>query len=164
MGQAAMGDAFAWLAQLTGRPLHEMAEEARALPPSSTGALALDWVNGCRSPHNDNSLQGVVSGLTMGTSPGELYQGTADGLACGGRAIVEQFLRAEVPIDNVRGSSLQPMNLQLSCAATNALGCLDAWPAGCDEPAAPYLNLLLLCTALLCRWWRQEGCRTRRRS
>jgi len=86
MGQAAMGDAFAWISQLTGRSLPELAAEAAASGAARTGRepLVLDWVNGCRSPHNDSTLRGVMCGLDMGTTPSDLYTATADGLACGG--------------------------------------------------------------------------------
>ena len=86
MGQAAMGDAFAWISQLTSRSLPELAAEAAASGAARTGRepLVLDWVNGCRSPHNDSTLRGVMCGLDMGTTPPDLYTATADGLACGG--------------------------------------------------------------------------------
>ena len=86
MGQAAMGDAFAWISQLTGRSLPELAAEAAASGVARTGRepLVLDWVNGCRSPHNDSTLRGVMCGLDMATTAPDLYTATADGLACGG--------------------------------------------------------------------------------
>ena len=34
---------------------------------------------------------GAVVGLTLSTTPAELYAGISDGLACGGRRIVELF-------------------------------------------------------------------------
>ncbi len=102
MGQAAMGDAFAWLSQLTNTPLRELAAKAAALPVA-TGQeeLALDWINGCRSPHNDSTLRGVIGGVSMSTTPEALYRATAAGIACGGRDILESFTGAGVPVDRI---------------------------------------------------------------
>lgn len=102
MGQAAMGDAFAWLSQLTNTPLRELAARAAALP-TATGQeeLALDWINGCRSPHNDTTLRGVIGGVAMSTTPEALYRATAAGIACGGRDILESFTGAGVPVDRI---------------------------------------------------------------
>jgi L-ribulokinase len=102
MGQAAMGDAFAWLSQLTNTPLKELAAKAAALPVA-TGQeeLALDWINGCRSPHNDSTLRGVIGGVSMSTTPEALYRATAAGIACGGRDILESFTGAGVPVDRI---------------------------------------------------------------
>lgn len=102
MGQAAMGDAFAWVSQLTNTPLTELAARASALP-AVTGQeeIALDWVNGCRSPHNDSTLRAVISGVSMSTSPEALYRATATGIACGGRNILESFTSAGVAVDKI---------------------------------------------------------------
>jgi ribulose kinase len=53
--------------------------------------LTSPFLNGSRSPHNDGRLQAVVSGLSLGTTPGALYRAIADGLACGTRSMVAGF-------------------------------------------------------------------------
>ena len=61
----------------------------------------LDWVNGCRSPHNDSTLRGVACGLSMAATPADLYRSTAMGIACGGRQIYESFTGAGVPVEGI---------------------------------------------------------------
>ena len=113
MGQSAMGDAFAWAQRFTNTPVAELAAaaEAELLGEGAYGAhdnrqarrlpLALDWFNGCRSPHNDGALRGALASVSLSTTPGQLYLAVADGLACGGREMVRCLVDANAPVDKV---------------------------------------------------------------
>jgi len=123
MGQSAMGDLFAWLSATTNRPISELAEEAemelqrrkqRAKATTTTTAtstaattaarqspLALDWFNGCRSPYNDGALRGGIMQLDLSTTPGQLYLAVAEGLACGARQMVSNFVQGGAPVHEI---------------------------------------------------------------
>ncbi len=106
MGQSAMGDSFAWLSKTTNRSVQELsaeAAEARAARRGGAGRhpLALDWFNGCRSPHNDGALKGGIVQMGLETTPGDLYLAVAEGLACGARQMVDNFGEGGVPVHRV---------------------------------------------------------------
>ncbi|HEY7119571.1 MAG TPA: ribulokinase, partial [Tepidisphaeraceae bacterium] len=68
-GQASVGDAFAWVARTTGLSHDELNRRAVELAPGSGGVMALDWLNGCRTPLMDGRLSGALVGLTLNTRP-----------------------------------------------------------------------------------------------
>ena len=128
MGQSAMGDLFAWLSRTTNRDIHELArgageERQRRLTRETSGdadgsgrrrtPMALDWFNGCRSPHNDGSLMGGIVQLDLTTTPGDLYLALAEGLACGARQMTSSFVDAGVPVDRVVAAGGLPHNAPL---------------------------------------------------
>jgi L-ribulokinase len=97
-GQASVGDAFAWLVDTFGLSHEEMARRAAGLPPGSGGVLALDWLNGCRTPLMDGRLSGAFVGLTLGTRPEQLYRALMEATAFGLRWIVDTLRDAGVPV------------------------------------------------------------------
>lgn len=97
-GQAAVGDAFAWLVDTFKLSHAEMTERAAVLPPGSGGVLALDWLNGCRTPLMDGRLSGAFVGLTLGTRPAQLYRALIEATAFGVRWIVETLRAGGVPV------------------------------------------------------------------
>jgi L-ribulokinase len=97
-GQASVGDAFAWLVETFGLSHEEMTRRAVELPPGAGGVLALDWLNGCRTPLMDGRLSGAFVGLTLGTKPEQLYRALMEATAFGVRWIVDTLREAGVPV------------------------------------------------------------------
>ena len=124
-GQSAFGDVFAWFAALLSWPLDssdsrifsdELREEigdirrglldslnteADKIPPGDTGLLALDWLNGRRTPDADQTLKGAVIGLTLGSSAPKIYRALVEATAFGSRATMERFQKEGVAIEEV---------------------------------------------------------------
>jgi L-ribulokinase len=107
-GQASVGDAFAWAANLLGRSHAELTERASALGPGSEGVLALDWLNGCRTPLMDGRLSGSFLGLTLTTKPEQLYRALIEATAFGLKWIVQTLRDAGVPVDRFVASGGLP--------------------------------------------------------
>lgn len=107
-GQASVGDAFAWAANLLGRSHTELNERAKALGPGSGGVLALDWLNGCRTPLMDGRLSGSFVGLTLNTKPEQLYRALLEATAFGLRWIVQTLREAGVPVERFVASGGLP--------------------------------------------------------
>jgi L-ribulokinase len=97
-GQASVGDAFAWLVETFGLSHEEMNEKAAALGPGAGGVMALDWLNGCRTPLMDGRLSGAFVGLTLGTRPEQMYRALMEATAFGVRWIVDTLREAGVPV------------------------------------------------------------------
>ena len=114
-GQSAYGDVYAWFRDILAWPLRTLAsspeaekelldalgEEASRLEPAETALVALDWLNGRRTPFADQKLKGVIAGITLGTTAPRLYRALVEATAFGARAIVDQFRAQGVEIREV---------------------------------------------------------------
>lgn len=110
-GQTAVGDQFAWFetncvpgelsAQARRRGISAqqyLAEQAAALKPGQSGLLALDWWNGNRSVLADATLSGMMLGMTLQTTPAEIYRAMLESTAYGARMIVENYRKNGVAV------------------------------------------------------------------
>jgi L-ribulokinase len=148
-GQASVGDAFAWLVDTFNLSHDEMMTRGGRLPPGAGGVLALDWLNGCRTPLMDGRLSGAFVGLTLGTRPEQLYCALLEATAFGVRWIVETLRAGGVPVRSFVASgglpSKNPLMMQIYADVLNEpirlaasdqsvalgaaiLGCLAAGP------------------------------------
>ncbi len=127
-GQSAFGDVYAWFRDLLLWPMDnllsksgllstadrqslrdEMAENligelskaAETVRPSVTGLLAIDWLNGRRTPDANQMLKGAITGLTLGTDAPAIFRALVEATAFGARAIVDRFISEGVRIDGV---------------------------------------------------------------
>jgi len=120
-GQAAVGDIFNWYVhQLKpggGMDHAQLGERAFALKPGESGLLALDWSNGNRTVLVDQQLTGMVLGLTLHSSPEEIFRSLVEATAFGARVIRDRMVEYGVPIDrviNCGGISIKsPMLMQI---------------------------------------------------
>lgn len=127
-GQSAFGDVYAWFRNLLSWPLDAilpglagvdeatkaavrkgidegimgaLEKGAEAVDPAASGVLALDWLNGRRTPDANTMLKGAVTGLTLGTSAPMVYRALIEATAYGTRAIVERFEREGVAVGRI---------------------------------------------------------------
>jgi L-ribulokinase len=110
-GQSAVGDIFAWWTGLgvpesyledaaeRGQSLHEyLSARCEGKPVGAHGLVALDWMGGNRSILVDHHLSGVIVGLTLATTPEDVYLALLEATAYGTRVIIEAFDAAGVPV------------------------------------------------------------------
>ena len=112
-GQSSVGDAFAWLVKTFNLSHAEMNAKAALLGPGSGGVLALDWLNGCRTPLMDGRLSGGFVGLTLGTRPEQMYRALMEATAMGVRWIVETLQTGGVPVERFVASGGLPVKSPL---------------------------------------------------
>ncbi|HSS40855.1 MAG TPA: ribulokinase [Polyangia bacterium] len=125
-GQSAFGDVYAWFKGLLAWPLQAIlptlsgipdtvrleiaatvAEQiipaldqgAAALRLDETVPLALDWMNGRRTPDANQRLTGAITGISLGTDAPRIYRSLVEATAFGSRAIVERFRAQGTRID-----------------------------------------------------------------
>ncbi len=90
-GQAAVGDAFAWLLRVLGqKSFGAISERAYGLVPGSAGVRCVDWFNGCRTPLMDGRLRGAFTGFALHHGPEHLYRALLEASACGVRCAVDR--------------------------------------------------------------------------
>jgi L-ribulokinase len=129
-GQSAFGDVYAWFRDLINWPVRELvakhpalspelrdqliadsadqtiallSEQAAALPLDTMGTLALDWLNGRRTPDANQRLQAAMVGLTLGTDAPRMFRALVEATCLGARAIMERFEDEGVPIKGLIG-------------------------------------------------------------
>lgn len=125
-GQSAFGDIYAWfkkvmlwpshillpifLGEETGEMLYRKAEEqilniltreAEKIPAGSNSLVSVDWLNGRRTPHANQGVMGLISGLTLGTSAPMIFRSLVEATAFGSKAIVDCFKEQGITIDRI---------------------------------------------------------------
>ncbi|MCD6596493.1 MAG: ribulokinase [Bacteroidales bacterium] len=127
-GQSAFGDIYAWfrdlllwpvekqmeqtdllddetkrvfLDELRDRAINDLSEAASKVPLDESGMVALDWMNGRRTPDANPYLKGVISGLSLGSDAPAVFRALVEATAFGSRAIAERFREEGVRIDGV---------------------------------------------------------------
>ncbi|MEJ2045362.1 MAG: ribulokinase [Reinekea sp.] len=118
-GQSAFGDYYAWFRNLLAWPLQitgDSEEKATAnvdklLPelsakltnyvPAPQAPLALDWINGRRTPNANQRLTAAFFGMNLGTSVIDLFHAIVESTAFGARRINECFEEQGIAINKV---------------------------------------------------------------
>ena len=129
-GQSAFGDAYAWFKNILAWPLQKLlsksllidaataeklieeatnnimaalSEEANLIPLTESNELALDWLNGRRTPDANQLLKGAISGLNLGTDAPRIFRAIAEATCFGAKAIVDRFNEEGVPVKGLIG-------------------------------------------------------------
>jgi L-ribulokinase len=129
-GQSAFGDAYAWLRNVLAWPLQnllaqsslidadtaknlveeavdkiipELSRQAAQIEPDDSSELAIDWINGRRTPDADQLLKGAFTGLNMGTDAPRMFRALVEATCFGAKAIVDRFVEEGVPVKGLIG-------------------------------------------------------------
>jgi len=127
-GQSAFGDVYAWFGKLLMWPVNELvmkmtwldeatrerirdeaseimiaelSSKAETLDFSDTSLIALDWLNGRRTPYADQSLKGAIAGLSLGSDAPRIFRALVEATAFGSRMINDRFIEEGLRIDGV---------------------------------------------------------------
>lgn len=127
-GQSAFGDVYAWFRDLLLWPVNNLLADskglsaeakeklrdemeqnlidrlsaaAEAVDPESSGVLAVDWLNGRRTPDANQMLKGAITGLTLGSDAPSIFRALVEATAFGSKAIIDRFITEGVRIDGV---------------------------------------------------------------
>jgi L-ribulokinase len=119
-GQSAFGDVYAWFQNLIAYPLRaflsekqaekyiaqiipSLSEKASKLPVTENDIIALDWLNGRRTPDANHTLKGAITGLNLSSDAPKVFKALVEATAFGAKAIVERFNTEGVPIKQLIG-------------------------------------------------------------
>ena len=114
-GQSAFGDAYAWFKNLIAWPLQFVSDEeernkiesqmlaelstaAAQLPVREDDELALDWLNGRRTPDANQKLTGAFTGLNLASGAPQLFKALVEATCFGSKAITDRFIEEGIPV------------------------------------------------------------------
>jgi xylulokinase len=93
-GLATSGSITAWVRDLTGSDFATLVGEAADSPPGANNLLVLPYFSGERTPIMDPRARGVVAGLTLAHTRGDLYRAVLEGVGFAVRHNLETFAEA----------------------------------------------------------------------
>jgi len=129
-GQSAFGDVLAWYKELLMWPtenllttstlltaeqkeqlkaeigdnlIKELTAEAEKIPLSESIPVALDWINGRRTPDANQELKSAIANLSLGTKAPHVFKSLVNAICFGSKKIVDRFEEEGVRIDTVIG-------------------------------------------------------------
>ena len=129
-GQSAFGDVYAWFKHLLAWPIRQIVAKsdlidqatkdqliaetldriipeltlaAEQIDPDQSGVIALDWLNGRRTPDANQALKGAIFGLNLGSDAPRVFRALVEATCFGARSIVDRFTSEGIPIEGVIG-------------------------------------------------------------
>lgn len=127
-GQSAFGDIYAWFKNLlmwpveniliksntiddktkeelfnevADRMIPELSLQSEKISIDESGSVALDWMNGRRTPDANQLLKGAIAGLNLGTDAPKIFRALVEATAFGAKKIVDRFISEGVDIKGV---------------------------------------------------------------
>ncbi|WP_264565847.1 ribulokinase [Flavobacterium sp. N3904] len=129
-GQSAFGDLLAWYkelllwptdnllasstllneeqkahlkAEISDNLIKQLTAEAEKIPLSESIPVALDWINGRRTPDANQELKSAIANLSLGTKAPHVFKSLVNAICFGSKKIVDRFEEEGVRIDTVIG-------------------------------------------------------------
>lgn len=129
-GQSAFGDAYAWfknvllwpvknllsqsdiidqetaakiIEDISNRIIPELSKQADLLPLEEHGELAIEWLNGRRTPDANQLLKGAFLGLDLGSDAVTMFRSLVEATCFGAKKIVDRFIEQGIPVKGLIG-------------------------------------------------------------
>lgn len=129
-GQSAFGDTYAWFRNVLSWPVQtllsqsalispeiagklkdelmsklipELTRAAASLPLEENDPLALDWLNGRRTPDANQELKATLTNLNLASDAPSIFKAWVEATCFGARAIVDRFNNEGVPVKGLIG-------------------------------------------------------------
>ncbi len=78
-----------------------LSEEATKVNPRESSVLAIDWMNGRRTPDANQLLKGAIAGISLGSDAGKIFRALIESTAFGAKKIVDRFISEGVKIEGI---------------------------------------------------------------
>jgi L-ribulokinase len=128
-GQSAFGDTYAWFKNVVAWPLNllsqsslidaekatalkneisdkiikELSQAAAQLPLEEEDELAIDWLNGRRTPDANQLLTASVTQLNLGSDAPQIFKALVEATCFGAKAIADRFVSEGIPVKGLIG-------------------------------------------------------------
>jgi L-ribulokinase len=118
-GQSAFGDLYAWFKNLIAWPINmfvddeierekmankiisALAIEADKLPLMEDDEIAVDWMNGRRTPDANQSLKGAIANINLGSDAPRIFKSLVEASCFGSKAIVNRFIEEGIAVKGI---------------------------------------------------------------
>lgn len=129
-GQSAFGDLLAWFKDVLSWPIDnlvmtshifsdqqkldlkveierdfitKLSDAAEGIPLSESIPIALDWINGRRTPDANQNLKSAVSNLSLGSKAPHIFKALINAICFGSKKIADRFQEEGITIHTVIG-------------------------------------------------------------
>lgn len=129
-GQSAFGDVYAWFKEVLAWPIKnllrnstlldshtvaalekelldqlipELSKQAALLPKTDDDELAIDWLNGRRTPDANQELKGAINNLDLGSDAPRIFRALVEATCFGAKNIVDRFRAEGIPVKGIIG-------------------------------------------------------------
>ena len=129
-GQSAFGDVYAWFKSLLAWPIKNLlsdsafidpsklaqleeemlekiipilSQQAALLPNDEGDEMAMDWLNGRRTPDANQALKGAIYNLDLGSDAPKVFKALAEATCFGAKNIVDRFISEGIPVKGIIG-------------------------------------------------------------
>jgi len=127
-GQSAFGDAYAWLKnvlawpithilpqtqlidaataaalqdEIVGKIIAELSIAAANIPLTNSNEMAIDWLNGRRTPDANQLLKGAFAGLSLGSDAPKMFRALVEATCFGAKTIVDRFISENIEVKGI---------------------------------------------------------------
>ncbi len=127
-GQSAFGDAYAWLKnvlawpithilpqtqlidaataaalqdEIVGKIIAELSIAAANIPLTNSNEMAIDWLNGRRTPDANQLLKGAFAGLNLGSDAPKMFRALVEATCFGAKTIVDRFISENIEVKGI---------------------------------------------------------------
>lgn len=149
-GQSAFGDVYAWFSRFLMWPVENLvagmdwldigsrnrireecssmmiaglSKAAEQVPLAESSIVALDWLNGRRTPFANQELKAAITGLNLGTEAPAVFRALVEATAFGSKMINDRFKEEGVRIDGIIAlggvAKKSPFVMQIVCDVLN---------------------------------------------
>lgn len=129
-GQSAFGDIYAWFKNVLAWPTYnllsnsilidsatasalaeeikdniiiKLSQKASEIEVTENSELALDWMNGRRTPDANQLLKGAIFGLNLGSDAPAIFRALVEATCFGAKKIVDRFNEQEIKVKGLIG-------------------------------------------------------------
>src|SRR5680860_438266 len=129
-GQSAFGDVLAWFKDVLSWPMDnlisvsyilsdqqkgdlkveierdfitKLSDAAEGIPLSESIPIALDWINGRRTPDANQNLKSAISNLSLGSKAPHIFKALINAICFGSKKIADRFQEEGIAIHTVIG-------------------------------------------------------------
>jgi len=120
-GQSAFGDVYAWFRNvlswsietyihdselkesIINKMISDLSVAAANLPLLEDDELAVDWLNGRRTPDANQQLKGAILNLNLGSDAPRIFKALVEATCFGAKAIVDRFIEEGISVKGLIG-------------------------------------------------------------
>jgi xylulokinase len=128
-GMSTVGSMFKWFGEtFPGRSIAQWESLASASSPGAGGITSLPYYAGERTPLHDPGAKGVFFGMSLSSTPGDLYRSLQEAVGYGIRHNIEEMVKAGARAERIMAIGGASESRQFMQIVTDITGCPQNLP------------------------------------